>query len=99
MIPGEHEEAYLDAGATQDAGDEDADPDPRDRRMNRHPRHFGRELAEHWGLDPNVVAQIEIVIGPNDFPYANVTLYVDQKTERMLLDLEVRHIDGGGAND
>lgn len=58
--------------------------------MKRHPRHFSRELSEHWGLDPNKVAQIEIVIGPSDLPYANVTLYIDHETERMLLDLQVK---------
>lgn len=58
---------------------------------------FGKQLCEAWGLNPDEIMQIEIVVGPRE-AYANITALVNGEVEKKLLDLRpvrAARIDGG----
>lgn len=50
-------------------------------------RLYGQRLCDAWGLDSSKVMRIEIVLGPNDPPYANIVALVEDEAVTTLLEL------------
>lgn len=62
--------------------------------MERHPRHFARDLCLAWGLDPNRVSRIDVALTPIGWPQATVTFVLDERMRlalsQALLELQPR---------